>query len=265
MAPVKKKTISATLRQPDYGVYARFYDHFELDGRSESKELNVFLDELFRLNGAKTVVDFACGTGAQCIGLAKAGYQVTACDLNPEMLKTAKIKARKTPIKFMTGDMRDCDPGCFDAAICIFNAIGHLSKADCRVFFTNALQHLNPGGLLVIDILNFKAMAAGIFRDYKYMSREAIVDGMLVHHVRNCSLSRKTAQITVKSVTRWQDGFNPPQELYEDWQMQIYDDEELLAMLKDAGFAEIQLFGPTGSDFSSDTSDSILAVCQKSR
>jgi 2-polyprenyl-3-methyl-5-hydroxy-6-metoxy-1,4-benzoquinol methylase len=253
----------ALLKQPDYSAYARFYDYFELAGHEESGELNVFLDELFKLNKVSSVVDFACGTGAQSTGLARVGYKVTASDLNPAMLKIAARKAGKMKIGFVAADMRTCSLGTFDAAICIFNAIGHLSRDDCRLFFANACKQLNPGGLFVVDILNFTAMAAGVFKEYKYMSREAIVDGMLVHHVRNCTLSKVKRQIRVKSVTRWQDGFNPPAEIHEDWQMQIYDADELRQMLYEAGFTEINLFGLTGTEFSAETTDSILAVCQK--
>ena len=257
---------SKVLRQPDYSSYARFYDHFELAGQKESKELNVFLAELFRINDVKSIIDFACGTGAQSIGLAKAGFEVTACDLNREMLKQARIKAGKPGklrLTFKTADMRTGEFGHYDAAICIFNAIGHLTRADCRLFFANAIKQLNPGGLLVVDILNYPAMAGGVFKEYKYMSREAIVDGMLVHHVRNCTFSRVRRQIRIRSVTRWQDGFSTPGEISEDWQMQIYDADELQNMLLDAGFSEIQLFGPTGCEFSHDKSDSILAISQK--
>lgn len=251
------------IKQPDYSSYARFYDHFELAGREESEELNVFLDELFSINGVKSIVDFACGTGAQSIGLARAGYQVTACDLNPQMLEIAARKAGKLKLNFITGNMRDCDYGRFDAAICIFNAIGHLQPDDCRVFFANAIKHLNPGGLFVVDILNFAAMQGGAFKEYKYMSREALIDNMLVHHVRDCTLDSRRRQISVKSVTRWQDGFNAPGEIREDWQMQTYDGKELQEMLTSAGFTEVNLFGLTGTEFDPVESDSILAVCQK--
>lgn len=251
------------LKQPDYSSYAKFYDFFELAGREETKELNVFLDELFSINGVKSILDFACGTGAQSIGLARAGYKVTACDLNPKMLELAARKAKKLKIKFNVGDMRDSNYGHFDAAICIFNAIGHLQTDDCRIFFANAHKQLNPGGLFVVDILNFTAMQAGAFKEYKYMSREAIIDSMLVHHARDGKLDSRHRQISIKSVTRWQDGFNPPGEICADWQMQIYDAEELQEMLTTAGFTEVTLFGPTGSEFDPLKSDSILAVCQK--
>ena len=254
---------SQKMKQPDYAAYARFYDYFELAGCEESEELNIFLDELFRMNSIKTVVDFACGTGAQAVGLARSGYKVTAADLSAEMLKIARKKATGLPVKFVTADMRVAELGCHDAAICIFNAIGHLTREECADFFVRARNHLNPQGVFVADILNFKAMSGKAFAQYRRMRREAIIDGLLVQHVRNCTLLKESRQLKIESLTRSQDGKNTPREIRDDWQMQLYDSDELYTLLKSAGFSEINFFGPVGCEFDSETSDSILAICQK--
>lgn len=251
------------LKQPDYGKYARFYDYFELGGREESEELNIFLDELLSINNVKTVVDLACGTGAQSIGLARKGYQVTAADLSPEMLAVAAQKAGKQKISFIQADMRSAELGKSDAALCIFNAIGHLSKSECQSFFARVHEQLSPGGLFIFDILNFTAMQTAVFNEYKSMTREAIIDGLLVQHARQCVLKKKNRQIEISSITRWQDGKHKPGELSDHWTMQIYDAEELEKMLNEAGFDEKVFFGPTGSEFDPTTADSIFAVCQK--
>lgn len=251
------------LKQPDYGKYARFYDYFELGGREESEELNIFLDELLSINNVRTVVDLACGTGAQSIGLARKGYQVTAADLSPEMLAIAAQKAEKHKIRFVQGDMRNSDLGVFDAALCIFNAIGHLSRSECQSFFAGVHEQLSPGGLFIFDILNYTAMQTAAFNEYKSMTREAIIDGLLVQHARQCTLKKRSRQIEISSITRWQDGKHKPGELTDHWTMQIYDADELEKMLTEAGFNEKVFFGPTGSEFDPTTADSILAVCQK--
>lgn len=250
-------------KQPDYGNYARFYDYFELAGREESEELNIFLDELFKINGIKTVVDLACGTGAQSIGLARKGYKVTAADLSPEMLAIAKKKAGKRKINFIEADMRTVEFANADAVICIFNAIGHLSNDECENFFCSVYEQLNPGGLFVFDILNFTAMQTAVFDEYRSMSREAIIEGLLVQHARQCTLNKKNRQIEISSNTRWQDGTHKPGQLSDRWTMQIFEVAELELMLDRAGFNERVFFGPTGSEFEPTKSDSILAVCQK--
>ncbi|MBU1109793.1 MAG: class I SAM-dependent methyltransferase [Candidatus Riflebacteria bacterium] len=251
------------MKQPNYAAYARFYDYFELAGCSESEELNIFLDEFFELNGVKTVLDFACGTGAQAVGLARSGYQVTAADLSAEMLKLARDKATDLPVTFVKADMRTAKLGSHDAAICIFNAIGHLTREECRAFFAHARGHLNPQGIFVTDIFNYKAMTGKAFAQYRRMRREAIIDGLLVQHVRNCTLLKDSRQLRIESLTRAQDGTHKPEEIKDDWQMQLYESEELYDMLKSAGFSEINFFGSVGCDFDSETTESILAVCQK--
>ncbi len=259
----KNRSADLPLQQPDYSLYAKFYDYFELAGHEESEELNIFLHELFSINGVKTVTDLACGTGAQSIGLARRGYRVIASDLNMAMLQVARKKAGRRHVLFVQSDMRRPAVGQTDAVICIFNAIGHLSRNDCDRFLGEVYKQLDPGGIFVFDILNFSAMKTELFREYESMSREAIIDGLLVQHARQCRLDRRRRQIGIESITRWQDGRKKPGQLCDNWTMQIYDADELKLMLEKAGFREMVFFGPTGTEFDSETSDSILAVCQK--
>lgn len=254
------------MKQPDYEQYARFYDFFELAGHEESEEINLFLNELFKLNGVETVLDFAAGTGAQSIGLARLGYKVTATDKSRAMIELAKEKATRHPglkIDFQVGDMVTANPGVFDAAICIFNAIGHLSSDECVRFFKNAFENIKVKGLFVVDIFNLTAMLAGSFKEYNYLSRELVIDGEVINHVRNCELDEQRRLIKISSMTRLQDGSHDLKTITDDWEMKIYDCDEMRCMLETAGFSEIVFFGPTGSEFDPQKSDSILAVCQK--
>jgi 2-polyprenyl-3-methyl-5-hydroxy-6-metoxy-1,4-benzoquinol methylase len=81
---------------------------------------------------------------------------VTGSDISSGMLKIAKRKAsqEKLNIKFLQGDMRNIRVGKFDAAITIFNAIGHLTKAGFEKTMRNIYQNLNAGGIYVFDIIN---------------------------------------------------------------------------------------------------------------
>lgn len=252
------------LDQPDYSRYAEYYDFFELAGFSESKDMNCFLDDLFTINGVKTVVDFACGTGAQTIGLAKAGFSLTASDLNPEMVKIAQKKSKRLKnITFCCGDMCNEKYGKFDAAICIFNAVGHLTRPDFIKFLSNAKDNLNAGGLLVFDILNYEAMKTSLFEEYAHMSKEVIIKDHLISHVRNCTLNKRKKQIEISSLICSQDGTHKPEKWSENWQMQIYTSDQIVRLLNKAGFKEIHIFGLNGTPFNNELSDSILAVAQK--
>lgn len=252
------------LKQPDYTTFARFYDYFELEGTTETPELNALLTEVFNKNKVSTVLDFACGTGAQSIGLARNGFKVTAADLDEGMLKVAAQKAKKARLKInlRQGNMKSAKYGAFDAAICIFNAIGHLTRLDCIKFFRNAYKSLNDGGIFVFDILNFEALKTDVFELYKHFDEEAEIDGWLVKRVRDCSLNRRLRQVHIKSYTAWNDTIHFDS-LTEDWQMQIYDAYELREMLDYAGFSEIEFFDQNGAEFNKYRSGSILVICKK--
>lgn len=182
------------------------------------------------------------------------------------MLEIARKKAAKhknLSLSFAEQNMVSAKLGTFDAAICIFNAIGHLTREECRVFCKNALNHLRPGGIFVVDIFNFQALAAGAFAEYSYLSRELLLDGEMINHVRNCELDHQEKVISIQSKTRLQNGSHRIREIDDFWQMQIYDCEELKNILEEAGFAETMLFGATGTEFDPEKSEVILAVCQK--
>ncbi len=252
------------LKQPNYSRYAKYYDAFELAGYEESENLNLFLDDLFTINAVRKVLDFSCGTGAQSVGLARMGYKVLACDLNPEMVALAKKKANNLKnIFFKIGDMCVEEYGLFDACISIFNSVGHLSPESFLQFLKNAKSNLKDEGLFVFDILNYNAMVTEQFEEYKHMNKEAWVDEHLVNHVRNCTLDKKNEQIFVESLLYIQDGVNDPITWEESWEMQIYTSNQIEKYLLDIGFKEVYFFGQNGIEFNDSLSDVILVIAQK--
>src|SRR5476649_881288 len=96
-----------------------------------SRTTNKTIERILKKHKAKTVLDLTCGTGSQVFWLLKRGYQVSGSDISKGMLKIAETKAKKEKIKikFLRGDVRTINVGKYDAAITIFNAVGHLSKA----------------------------------------------------------------------------------------------------------------------------------------
>ena len=75
------------IKEYDYAKLAEFYDSLEFS-KSDSGTNN-FLNEFFKKNKIKSVLDITCGTGAQAIFLDKKGYDVTASDLNNDELTYA--------------------------------------------------------------------------------------------------------------------------------------------------------------------------------
>lgn len=251
------------LKQYDYDTNAALYDEISLGGEAESVAMNRFLNRLFRRRKIESVLDMTCGTGAQSIGLARYGYRVVASDLNDAMLALARAKGRGLGISFRKGDIRSSRLGAFDAALAIFNAIGHLDRKEFACALRNVNANLNVGGVFVFDIFNLGFMIAGGFRDYEYIELAREKGDMKVVRFNDNTLDQRRGIMTVKQRTYVQDRFDEPRLHRETWEMQLYTADELCGLLGDAGFGRIRFYGGPSEPFDRDTSLSIVAVAKK--
>ena len=101
----------------------------------------------------RRLLDVACGTGKSFMPLLARGYEVTACDISPEMVALAREKAG-SHADVHVADMRDLPVfGEFDLITCIDDAINHLLTPDeVREALACMRENLAPGGLLVFDV-----------------------------------------------------------------------------------------------------------------
>jgi SAM-dependent methyltransferase len=253
------------LKPYPYERTAPLYDLLVFDGPGESVEMNRFLHRLFRRRGVETVLDLTCGTGAQAVGLARYGYRVTASDLSPAMLAEARRKARGLGVRFRCGDMTTLRAGRFDAAISIFNAVGHLEPERFAKAIRNVRANLKPGGTYVFDIFNLEYMRAGAFRDYEYIDLAKEQDGLHVVRFNDNRLDRERGVMHIRHRTIIQRGGAKPETLRETWDMQIYTADQIRGMLKENGFPRVRLHGGPGLPFSAKKSPFILAVAKSAR
>jgi len=81
-----------------------------------------------------------------------------AVDLDEALLPLAHRKAQQPPpFLVQRGDIRDfaCEGG-LDALLCLGNTLPHLpDEASVRTFFRHAIQLLRPGGLLLVQVVNY--------------------------------------------------------------------------------------------------------------
>jgi SAM-dependent methyltransferase len=100
--------------------------------------------------GARRLLDVACGTGEHLRHL-QASFEVEGIDASADMLAVARAKLPGVPLH--QADMRTFDLGrTFDAAICLFSAIGHLSdEAELEAAARRVARHLEPGGVFLLE------------------------------------------------------------------------------------------------------------------
>lgn len=98
---------------------------------------------------AKTLLDIACGTGAQAKYFAEH-YDVTGLDISAEMLEYAKAKAPAAT--FVIADMCDFSLDThFDAVVNLYGSIGFAPSYDAmKTSLCKCCDHMNDGGVLIL-------------------------------------------------------------------------------------------------------------------
>ncbi|MEK6904166.1 MAG: class I SAM-dependent methyltransferase [Nanoarchaeota archaeon] len=252
------------MKQYNYSRIAKYYDIIELGG-GEGPITSAFLDNIFRKNKIKTVLDMACGTGAQAIGLAEKGYHVTASDINRDMLGIAKKKAKskKLDIKFCVGDIRTARLGKFDAVISMFNAIGHLSEKGFEKAIKNVSANLKDGGLFIFDIFNIDFMKSGGFVRDRFIDVATERKNLKFVRFNKNKMDLKSRILKINQDLYIQEGIRKPDIYKETWDMKVYSSDELKRILNRNGFRVLNICGLNGDKFVKNKTLNMVLISKK--
>ncbi len=103
------------------------------------------------------VVEWGTGTGRLSLPLSEAGFDVTAVETSKAMIEKGHAKDSAANVEWIHGDMRSMRLGRrYRLGICAFNSFLCLqSQEDALAFLRNARKHLEPDGLLGIEVSAF--------------------------------------------------------------------------------------------------------------
>ncbi len=138
-----------------FDVFARFYD---LDTEGLNADLTFWLQLARRTGGP--VLEVGCGTGRVLIPLAEAGFSVVGIDVSPAMLAVAreKVKARGLDerVDLVECNALDLNLGrTFPLVFMALNSFGHFAEpGEPERALERMRAHLEPGGLLALDLTN---------------------------------------------------------------------------------------------------------------
>ncbi len=200
-----------------------------------------FVERLMRRakREVRTVLDLACGTGTMTCLLTERGYELISVDGSEDMLMEAREKAqglRGIPPLFLHQDMPRLDLNdTVDAAICCLDSLNYLTSArDVKRTFERLRLFVSPGGALVFDVHGRAKLEAMDGRTY---CDEA--DG--VYCVWQTAFRRDLLDYCVELFTRRSDGAWERETEFH--RQRYYGVEQLTEWLKDAGFADIRVYG----------------------
>ncbi|UCC81057.1 MAG: class I SAM-dependent methyltransferase [Candidatus Zixiibacteriota bacterium] len=216
------------------GKFAESYDKFI---KRESLLPDGLL-ELVKTYKPEKIADFGCGTGSVAIGLALEGYRVAGVDISKDMLRIAGLKARKlkTDAQFKQGDITGIDlKSKFDLILSLGNTVPLIYRLnDARKAFRNFARHLNPGGVLIIQQLNYDKILNEKPRTFAIDRIENQLRIKQYNYVRN--LINFTVTIVDHS-------YAPPNIERTRARLRPWKKNDLVSELRAAGFYKFSAFG----------------------
>lgn len=155
------------ITQTFYDNLASQYDKLFQDWQATTGEQAEILERIFAGEGfdrTARILDCACGIGTQAIGLAAAGYTVTASDISDAELAEAAKRAKQNGVDFRLAhaDFRALEEifsEQFDIVIAMDNALPHmLTNADMQAALTSIAGRVREGGIFVASIRDYDTM-----------------------------------------------------------------------------------------------------------
>lgn len=230
--------------------YQKLPEYFDAgNSNDDAAAKNAVIEKLLNTYKVSTVLDLTCGTGSQVFYLKESGYKVIGADFSPDLLKIARERAsrEKKDLTFIDGDMRTLKVGTFDAVITIFNAIGHVTKADFEKTLGNIHSNLADGGLYIFDIFNLAAMTDAVVADLAYVSHKKVGDTQVLF--AQCSTIDKVEGIlTSYDDFLIQKKVQAPERFNNGFSLQIYTPDELRTLLEKKGFETLGHYDMRGGN-----------------
>lgn len=112
---------------------------------------------------ARLVLDAACGTGRHAQMIHSWGYSVHAADISAAMLNIAKYRVPESPtLAYHLRSFSEKLTPTYDFILCTGNSLSLAGSLDqVKEAVQNLIGALNPGGVLLVQVLNLHALEIG--------------------------------------------------------------------------------------------------------
>jgi SAM-dependent methyltransferase len=212
-----------------------------------------------------SALDAACGTGMHAIILSRLGIKTAGADPSEGMLEQARRNAERAGVavdwvKLPFADLsRGFGDSSFDAVFCLGNSLPHLLEHDeLMLALENFNAVLRPGGILVVQILNYARILE------KRQRIVGINESGAVTFVRFYDfLEDDTIRFNILRITREQGRLNHK---LQETLLRAYRMSGLERPLEAAGLGSIETYGDLNfAAFEPDKSQNLVIVARAAR
>lgn len=225
----------------DEGFWERFYP--AMFGPNKFATAQEEIDQLLALTGVQAeqgpALDLACGPGRHSKALAERGFQVTGVDRSPFLLQKAReytTDAGTSNIELVQADMRAfVRPFAYQLAVNLFSSFGYFDSIDQDLLVLKCVHtSLAPGGIAVFDMVGKEILARKLDANPPRTLDNGTVLEETVEVLPNWARIRNTW--TLKPT-------GGEEIAVQTFELNCYSGIELVALLTNAGFKDVELFG----------------------
>ena len=249
-----------------FGAYARFYD---LDLGDVDDDL--FMIREFAARTGSPILELACGTGRVLLPLAREGHDLTGVDVSPAMLELARHKLTAeglvSRVSLVEQDMRNLKlDGRFNLVLVALSSFSHLLTTDDQITTLRRIyEHLNPRGVLLLDLFNPDLERLLDFRGQlmldKVMTDPDSGRRLLKFRTETVDLAQQVIDVTY--IVDEVDEQGHVQRVLFPFKMRYLFRYELELLLRHAGFQLESIYGSYDLDDFEDASDRLVAVARR--
>lgn len=228
-----------TAFEDSYASWARDYDLFGEIGAVNQAERD-FVRAVLAECGARTVLDCACGTGQHLIMLSNLGFKLFGSDYSEPMLEVCR---KNLALFHVDAEIKVCDyrtlesawPGTFDAVLCLTQSLNHmLAHEDLVGALRSMRRRMGPKGVLLITQGTTHRTLQSEFRfdlvvnthDFSRVFVRDIEEHFQTIHILDVFHSEER-----HSLER------------HDIRIRIILEDEYRALLREAGFSDVHIYG----------------------
>ncbi len=219
--------------------YLHFYSGELTDERSQ-KEADLIV-RLLDLKPEMRVLDIPCGHGRIAQRLAAFGCSVVGIDSSERFLAVARRAAPS--VDFRPADMRHFTADAeFDAIVNWFTSIGYYDDATDRAILAGWRKALKPGGKLIVEHQNRERIIAliahiGDHSDHFVDRGNDLLVDRTTYDPASGRMNTERISVRDGQVHRYH------------FSVRSFSFNELRQWLLDAGFAEVDGYGPDGEPY----------------